>query len=150
MRIACFPGTFDPFHRGHLDVVKKALQVFDKVMITRLRNPAKALIADDFPAQIIESIRSPLNSRSTMARICYQSYDGLLVDFLVNNPCDAIIRGLRNGADLEYERNLQYWNEDLGLDIPVFYILTNRADSHISSTAIRELKSLGKAKAHGF
>jgi len=65
------------------------------------------------------------------------------VYFCKEVQASAVIRGLRNGADLQYETNMQYWNEDLGLEIPVVYFICDRKLSHISSSMIRELNKLG-------
>lgn len=69
---------------------------------------------------------------------------GLLANAVKTIRPDGIIRGLRNGYDLEYEINLQYWNEDLGVNVPFVYFVTDRKYGHISSSAIRELRSLSK------
>lgn len=126
MKTAIFPGSFNPWHEGHQEVLNKALQIFDKVIIAQGYNPEKC------PPITLESI---FNS----SQISYRQYSGLLVDFINRQPelINAVIKGLRNSQDLEYEKIQQYWNEDLGINIPTFYIISDRNLTHISSSAIR-------------
>jgi len=138
MRIAVYPGSFNPWHKGHQDVITKAICIFDRVIIAQGTNPNKKLDNKSFIA-LKNSITSPY--------VNVMKFDGLFVDFvesLKNGPLRpvAVIKGLRNGSDLEYEKTQQYWNEDLGLDIPVFYIISDRKLTHISSSAIRAIESL--------
>lgn len=134
MKVAVYPGSFNPWHRGHLDVYTKALRVFDKVVIAFGINPDKK--SDLF----VESDMPP--GAETL------HYSGLLVDFIngynSKNPFEeqfqAVIRGLRSGYDLQYEQNMQYWNEDLGLGIPTVYFITDRTLAHISSSALRSIR----------
>lgn len=125
MKIAVFPGSFNPWHDGHLDVYEKASQVFDKVIIARGINPSKPITDSSIP-------------------VTYEEFDGLLVDFCKKVGATAVIRGLRNTKDFQYELEQQYWNEDLGLDIPTLYIITDRKLCHISSSAIRMLEKFKK------
>lgn len=131
-KIAIYPGSFNPWHEGHEDVLKKALKVFDKVIILQGHNPNKPVAKDKAFFSVYNRFKN----------VECGFFSGLLAESIKNiQPC-AIIRGLRNGYDLEYEINLQYWNEDLGVDIPTVYFITDRKYGHISSKAIRELKSI--------
>lgn len=127
MKIAVYPGSFNPWHKGHADVLQKALKVFDKVVIA-------------VPSNV--GATSANVGVSLYPNITVIEFDGLLSDYVKQKDFDAVIRGLRNGNDLQYEMNLQYWNEDLGIQIPVFYVITDRTLSHISSSAIREIEEL--------
>ncbi len=132
MKLGIYPGSFNPFHKGHEDVLKKALKIFDKIIILQYHKesdvPDKSFlkIADEY--QDVEC----------------GFFKGLLVDTVKYLNPDAIIRGLRNGYDLQYETNLQYNNEDLGIEIPFVYFVCDRRYSHISSSSIREILSLSK------
>ncbi len=152
MRIAIYPGSFDPWHVGHEDIVEKALGIFDKVIIVQANNPEKKL--DSSRLMKLEDAIFDLGGRvpGGRQRLELKSWDGLIVDFItkwnedsrgahwVDPTIHAMIRGLRNGHDLQYEMNQQYWNEDLGLDVPVVYFITDRKYQHISSSAIRSLE----------
>ncbi len=132
-KLAIYPGSFNPWHEGHADILKKALCVFDKIIVLQGHSQNKPEVKDKgFLAQ------------ATMYsdRVEAGFFKGLLADAIHNIKADAIIRGLRNGYDLEYEINLQYWNEDLGIKIPFVYFVTDRKYGHISSSAIRELKAI--------
>jgi len=142
MKIGLYPGSFNPWHEGHTDILGKALGVFDKVIVAIGYNPEKDMPfqIDKRAVQIQDSI--PYSHRFVEIR----HFDGLLVNCVDGFGADAIIRGLRNGHDLQYEMNQQYWNEDLGLTIPVVYFICDRKLSHISSSVIRMLKKFDGKK----
>lgn len=134
-----YPGTFNPWHRGHEDVLAKALKVYDKVVVAFGINKAKFKELDT-PETLIELLKNAYGDRIDVI-----VYDSLTVTAVADyeqrtgTKITGIVRGLRNGADLQYEMNQQYWNEDLGLVAPVTYFITDRKLSHISSSAIREI-----------
>jgi len=137
-----YPGSFNPWHDGHTDILDKALMIFDHVVVARGVNTQKALCMSGLTTDDVVRMRD-------VGRITLTSYEGLLVDEITRlnergTPISAVVRGLRNGYDLQYEQNLQYWNEDLGLDIPTVYFICDRALGHISSSAIRGVKNMKK------
>lgn len=131
--IAVYPGSFNPFHKGHFNILQKAEQIFDKVIIARGANPGKDKAVYDLPDM--------LKYRQTGL------YDGLLTDFLASLRYDVtIIRGLRNGSDLQYELNQYRYLQELGgKNISVIAIFCDMEFEHISSTGIRQLEKYGKA-----
>lgn len=146
MKVAIYPGSFNPFHEGHLDVIKQALKLFDKVVIAKGLNPEKPSVVSPltFSSPSVMMELKALNEKED--KVPYESFMGLLKDYIENSIVHsdgimeyAVIKGLRNGQDLEYEKNQQYWNEDLGIEIPFFYIISDRKYCHISSSAIRGL-----------
>ncbi len=137
MRTAIYPGSFNPWHAGHEDIVKKALKVFDRVIVAQ-----GISITKEKPEEF--TCKGILKNNED---VILDTFQGLLVDYINewedefrNGKIDAVIRGLRNGNDLQYEMNLQYNNEDLGLKIPVVYFITDRTLSHISSSSVREIR----------
>ena len=139
MKTAIYPGTFDPWHEGHQDVLNKALEIFDNIIVLVGTNPDKGQRSYPIP-KFIDNVRS-------------EEFDGLLVDWIhsVNMPIHAIIRGLRNGKDLEDERSQQFWNEDLAKESgyylpPTCYFVTDRSLIHISSSAHRVVNKLKRGR----
>ena len=133
MKIAVYPGSFNPWHDGHENVLIQGLKVFDKIIIVQMVNPEKKLTeVQKFPDHLIETYKD---------KIAFSFSSKLMVQMLKALPVCAIIKGIRNAQDLEYETSIQYWNEDLGIKIPTFYIITDRNMRHISSSALRQLRN---------
>ncbi len=132
-KIGVYPGSFNPFHKGHLNIVEKAEKIFDKVIITRGTNPDKnapALASLDIPA------------------LAYKQKDnfmGFLTDYVQTkeNVADiTIIKGLRNGDDLDYEVNQLRFMEEMQPNVKLMFINCDRDFEHISSSAIRNLDKI--------
>lgn len=119
---ALYPGSFNPWHKGHENIIKKAIPIFDKLIIAQYNS--SSLI--EFKHPKIEIIK----------------FDYFITKLIEKIKPDVIIRGLRNGNDLQYELNLQYWYQDLGVKIPIIYFLADRDCLHISSSMIRELSEV--------
>lgn len=134
MKIALFPGSFNPWHEGHEDVLSQALKAFDKVVIMRAVNPEKEKSGDmEFPQHLLVG-----------GRVEIVEFTGLLRDFVSGAGYAAVIKGIRNAEDFEYEKMQLYFNQDLGMDVPMFYVIADRTMVHKSSTFIRALKKFRK------
>ena len=133
MKIAVYPGSFNPWHEGHSNILCQASVLFDKVIVVKGINPEKLLSSSFLPDK---------DSRPT--NVEFTSFTGLLSDFVKEVGADVIIKGLRNTQDFEYEKIQQYWNEDLGVIIPTVYIIADRDLVHISSSAIRAVEKFKK------
>ncbi|MDX1902585.1 MAG: adenylyltransferase/cytidyltransferase family protein [Thermonemataceae bacterium] len=134
-KIGVYPGSFNPFHNGHLNILEKAEKVFDKVIIARGFNPEKDTFAAD------DAINEVLHYRQT------ENFQGLLTDYISSKEKCAdvtLIRGLRNGDDLAYEMNQISFMNDLKPDLKVIFFHCDREYEHISSSAIRNLEKIGK------
>ena len=129
--IAIYAGSFNPFHKGHFDILQKAEQIFDKVIIARGVNPDKNNKIYELPTQI--QYRQ------------IENYDGLLTDFINKFDYDiTLIRGLRNATDLEYELNQYRFLQDLKPEIKVVSMFCDKEFEHISSSACRMLSKYNK------
>jgi pantetheine-phosphate adenylyltransferase len=137
MKVAIYPGSFNPWHEGHHDIVTKALQVFDKIVIAQGVNPDKKFSDVKIPA---------IHSYGEFSdKVQVVKFRGLLVDLIIAHPeweiC-ANVRGLRNSNDLLFEQTQQYWNERLGIKVPTVYFVCAKDLVDISSSAIRIVEAL--------
>ncbi len=142
-RIALFPGSFDPFTRGHASIVERALQLFDHVVIAIGYNAAK--ISHDDISRREATIRSVYHDRRE--RVSVISYSGLTADAARDSGACAIVRGIRSVKDFEYERDMADINRQLsGLETVLLFSLPELAA--VSSSLVRELKALGTDISH--
>ena len=133
-KIAIFPGTFDPFTNGHLDIVNKSLKIFDKVIIAIGYNAAKKHL---FTAEKrIEWIKSVFENEP---RIEAEVYEGLTHEFCNKKNAGFIIRGLRTSLDFEYEKQIAFVNELLNNNIFNVFLVSDQSLSSVSSTIVRDL-----------
>lgn len=137
MKTAIFPGSFDPFTIGHADIVRRALGLFDNIIIGIGTNSLKQSI---FPAENrLAHIRKTFQNEP---RVSVEIYTGLTVDFAREHNAQFILRGIRCVADFEYERNMAEANKHLtGLETVILY--TRPEYAHISSTLVRDLYQHG-------
>lgn len=141
MRSAVCTGSFDPPTLGHMDIFMRAAEIFDVVYVAVLTNPGKkpAFTADERCDMIMEAARA-----EGLNNVRAESYGGLAVDFARRKGAAAIVRGIRNGGDLEYERSMEGANRFLRPDIETVYLLARPELAFISSSAVKELASYGK------
>ena len=133
MRRAIFPGTFDPFTRGHLDILNRSKLIFDEVIIGIGENiDKKAMFSLEDRIDFIKSV--VINSEN----IKVQSYKGLTIDFCKKVDANFIVRGVRNNGDFEFEKAIARTNRLLS-KIETVFLLTSAKTSFISSSIVREL-----------
>jgi pantetheine-phosphate adenylyltransferase len=133
IKVAVYPGSFNPWHSGHSDVLAKALVVFDKVIVAVGTNPEKY----DASVDVYNELTTVF---SVNPRVEVKRFTGLLADFAREVSATAIVRGLRNSNDFVFEQTQQYWNEDLGIPCPIIHFISKRELVHMSSTMIRQLE----------
>jgi pantetheine-phosphate adenylyltransferase len=136
---AIYPGSFDPFTNGHLDIVERALKVVDGLVIAVLKNTSKKSLLN--LEQRIELIHEVLQKYGD--RIEVESFSGLLVDFCREKNTNAVIRGLRAVSDFDYEHAIFLMNRKMYPDFETLFFMSSSENSFISSTIIKEVASLG-------
>ena len=133
MKKAVFPGSFDPITIGHLDIVERAIKVFDEIIIAVGDNTNKKYM---FPkGKRVEFVKQTFYNYDNVK---IESYDGLTVDFCRKNNIEFMIRGLRNPADFEFEKSIALTNREM-TDIETIFFLTSPENSFISSSIVRDL-----------
>jgi pantetheine-phosphate adenylyltransferase len=143
MSVAVYPGSFDPITNGHLDIVERAANVFDTLIVAVLANPKKAplLTVDERMAVI----REALSEAGAPARGAVEvaAFDGLTVDFARQHGASAIVRGLRAISDFETEMQLAHNNRALAPAIDTVFFMTSAENSYVSSSLVKEIASFG-------
>jgi pantetheine-phosphate adenylyltransferase len=135
-KIAVYPGTFDPITNGHLSIVNRALKIFDKLIIAILNNPQKSpLFSLEERIQMIEEV---LKSKSNVE---VDSFDGLLVDYVIRKNSNVVLRGIRALSDFEFEFQMALMNRKLNRDVQSIFLMTDYKWFYISSTIIKEAAS---------
>jgi pantetheine-phosphate adenylyltransferase len=137
-RIAIYPGTFDPITNGHLSIVRRALKIFDRVVIAILSNPQKTPLFT--LEERIEMISEAVKDRPNVE---IDVFDGLLVDYAVKKQSNVILRGLRALSDFEYEFQMALMNRKLNRDVQSIFLMTDYKWLYTSSTIIKEAASFG-------
>lgn len=134
LKIVVFPGSFDPFTVGHLDVVKRSLKLFDKVFILVMDNGEKnSLFTVEERVKIVNAALNGIGNVSVIP------YKGLLVDACKELHADAIVKGVRNATDWTYEYDLYQINDSIGNGVETIFIPSAEKYRFISSTMVREL-----------
>jgi pantetheine-phosphate adenylyltransferase len=133
-KIAIYSGTFDPITNGHMNIIERSLEIFDELILAIAESREKSCM---FSLQQREEMA--ILSTEKFSRVKIKSFRGLLVDFLKDENISIVIRGLRNGVDFEYERNMHYANKSLYSDIETIYLNSKLEDSFVSSSVVRTL-----------
>jgi len=133
--IAIYPGTFDPITNGHLDIIKRAEKIFDKIIVAVANNKVKNSM---FSLQKrVEMVKVAVNS----PKIEVKSFDSLLVEFAKKENAKIIIRGLRAVSDFEYELQMSYANQSLDKEIETIFLMPTLNNAFISSSIVRNILS---------
>lgn len=136
--LAVFPGSFDPVTVGHIDLIKRSSAVFDRVIVAVACNQEKTpLFTVDERIQMIEEVFAD------NPRVEVETFNGLLIDYLVNRAANVIIRGLRAVSDFEYEFQMALMNRKLAPGIETFFMTSSAMYTYVSSRIVKELASLG-------
>ena len=137
-KLAIYPGSFDPFTNGHLNIVERGLKVVDRLIIAVAFNSEKNTLftAEERVAMIHEVFTGH-------EKVTVESFTGLLVDYFRVKRADVILRGLRTVSDFEYEFQMAQANRTLAPSVETIFMMTEGAYSYFSSTLIKEIVMLG-------
>lgn len=132
--LAVFPGTFDPLTNGHLDIIKRASKLFDKVILAVAKSPSKHTLLS-----LDERVQTAKASIGEFDNVEVLGFSGLLIDFLKEKKCTVLVRGIRCASDYDYEAQLFGMYRMYLPDLEVVMLQTNSSDAFISSTLVREI-----------
>jgi pantetheine-phosphate adenylyltransferase len=135
-KIAVYPGSFDPITFGHLDILNRALKIFDEVIIAVTRNKKKTPMFT--VEERVDLISSVMDGND---RVRIDTFDGLLVDYVRKSKAQAIIRGLRAISDFEYELQMAQINRSISKDVETVFLMTSVFYSFLSSSIVKEVSS---------
>ncbi|MDO5335959.1 MAG: pantetheine-phosphate adenylyltransferase [Eubacteriales bacterium] len=138
MAIAVYPGSFDPVTYGHLDVMKRASQFFDGVIVGVLQNSAKSPL---FSVQ--ERVNILQRETADLPNVTIKAFEGLSVNFARENHAQVIVRGLRAVTDFEYELQMAQTNRVLAPDVDTIFLTTSLKYAYLSSTVLKEVAYFG-------
>ena len=134
MKIAIYPGTFDPVTNGHIDIIKRACKIFDKIIVAVADNKDKKTMFD-----LNKRVEMMRKSTKKFQKVEVKHFNSLLVDFAKKENCNIIIRGLRAISDFEYELQMGYANKSLYDEIDTIYLMPNLENAFISSSVVRSI-----------
>ena len=141
-RHAVYVGSFDPLTIGHLDIIERGAQIFDRVTVGIGINPEKRPLFP--PNQRLALAREVLSSISNVEVVCFQ---GLAVDFVRSRGAAIMLRGIRTLTDIEAEFSMTLANRALAPDIETVFLMSGERYSHVSSTLIKQIAGIGREKA---
>jgi pantetheine-phosphate adenylyltransferase len=135
---AIYPGSFDPPTKGHIDIIRRAALIFNKIIVAISRNQSKEPVfaVEERKDMLKESIRG-------MKNVEVDSFSGLLVDYLKRKDASVIIRGLRAVSDFEYEFQMALMNRNIDDSIETVFLMPDEAYTYLSSSLVKEVSGLG-------
>jgi len=138
MRVAVYPGSFDPVTNGHLDIIKRSAKLFDKVIVAVLNNTSKNPIFTT--SERVDMLREVTES---LGNVEVDSFEGLLIDYMVENDIKLIVKGLRAISDFEAEFQMALMNRKLSSDVETVFMMTHSEYSYLSSSLVKEVFRFG-------
>jgi len=137
-RIAIYPGSFDPVTNGHIDIVKRGLKIFDRIIVAILLNPDKKYLFT-----VEERLEMLQDSMKDFPNVEVDSFDGLLVEYAAQRGARGILRGLRAMSDFEYEFQMALMNRKLNREVQTVFLMTGLRWIYTSSSIIKEAALFG-------
>jgi len=141
IRTALYPGSFDPLTNGHLDILKRAVQMYDKVIVTvAVNNQKKSVFTGE---ERIELIRNTIKDFDLAGQVEVEQFTGLLIDFARKKNITVILRGVRQISDFEYEFRMALTNRRLAPEIDTVFLMPDEQLTFISATIVKEIALWG-------
>lgn len=137
-RIAIYPGTFDPITNGHLDIIRRAVKIFDVVIVAIAGNSAKKPLFD-----INERVEMAKKATADIPNVEVDAFHSLIIDYCHRKKAVALIRGLRAVSDFEYEFQMALMNRKLGNDVESVFLMPKEKYTYLSSSLIKEIAAFG-------
>ena len=138
MKTAIYPGTFDPITFGHVDVIRRASEIFGKVIVAVAQNPVKQpMFTDEERIRMIRAVVKPFPN------VTVDRFSGLLVEYARKKKAGAIVRGLRAISDFEYEFQMALTNRKLAEDVTTVFLMPHERYTYLNSTIVREIARFG-------
>jgi pantetheine-phosphate adenylyltransferase len=143
MRVAVYPGSFDPLTNGHLDIIRRSVRLFDRLLVSVLENEGKSPLFS--VAERMELIQRCVHN---MPAVEVHSFSGLLVDFMKRKGANVVVRGIRAVSDYEYELQMALMNRKLAPNVETVFMMPADSYSYVSSRLVKEVARLG-GSVHG-
>lgn len=138
MKIAVYPGSFDPVTYGHIDIIKRASLLFDKLIVAVLVNPSKKpMFSVEERVDLLKSVTHDIEN------VEIDCFSGLLVDYINKVNANVIIKGLRMISDFEYEFQMALINKKLNPSVETIFLMTNNKYGYLSSSVVKEIAQFG-------
>ena len=135
---AVYPGTFDPVTFGHIDLIKRALTIFDQVVVAVAHNPAKSPLFS-----VEERVAMLQRATRSLRGVTVDSFDSLVVDYVRRKQARVVIRGLRMISDFEYEFQMALTNRKLSQHVETIFLMPSESHAYVSARLIKEAAALG-------
>jgi pantetheine-phosphate adenylyltransferase len=142
-KVAIYPGSFDPFTKGHQNIIERGVRVFGQIVVAVAHNTSKKTIFT--LEERVELLNEIFRGREDV-KVDY--FEGLLVDYAKKMGTNVVLRGMRTVSDFEYELQMALANKTLSPELETVFMVTDSVYSHISSSVIREVVSLGGSAVH--
>jgi len=138
LKIAVYPGSFDPATNGHIDIIKRSGALFDRVIVAVLNNPSKSPLFS-----VEERVDILKRTCGDIKNVEIDSFSGLLIDYCKSKNANVIVKGLRAVSDFEYELQMAHMNKKLNQEIETVFIMTSSRYSYLSSSLVKEVAQFG-------
>jgi pantetheine-phosphate adenylyltransferase len=143
MKVAIYPGSFDPFTNGHKNIIERGVRVFDQIIVAVAHNTSKKTVFT--VEERVEILNEVFKDRDNV-KVDY--FEGLLVEYIKTKGTNIVLRGMRTVSDFEFEMQMALANKTLSSELETVFMVTDSEFSHISSSVIKEVISLNGSASH--